>query len=245
MRVSMTRENKLALIVGFGLVLFMGILVSDHLSTARRQSAATFEFRSAINRQPAIQGDGWVVYGASTSDTRSTDDLELGISQTSPIDTTQPLPIADTGSHSPHHIVASGDTLQSICQRHYGNRNLAASLAAYNRIANPNRLKTNTRLLLPPANLLMTNDPSEVSMTPDSTPMSAMSFGPERPVAVESKSQTMGEYTVQTGDTLSELAQKLLGSARETERLYELNRDVLRHQDDLRVGASLRYPISN
>ena len=82
-------------------------------------------------------------------------------------------------------------------------------------------------------------------MTPDSTPMSAMSSGPERPVAVESKSQTMGEYTVQTGDTLSELAQKLLGSARETERLYELNRDVLRHQDDLRVGASLRYPISN
>lgn len=36
----MTRENKLALIIGFGLVLVVGILVSDHFSTAHRQEAA-------------------------------------------------------------------------------------------------------------------------------------------------------------------------------------------------------------
>ena len=33
----MTRENKLALVVGFGLLLFVGILVSDHFSAAQRQ----------------------------------------------------------------------------------------------------------------------------------------------------------------------------------------------------------------
>jgi nucleoid-associated protein YgaU len=33
----MTRENKLALVVGFGLLLFVGILVSDHFSDAHRQ----------------------------------------------------------------------------------------------------------------------------------------------------------------------------------------------------------------
>jgi nucleoid-associated protein YgaU len=33
----MTRENKLALVVGFGLLLFVGILVSDHFSAAHRQ----------------------------------------------------------------------------------------------------------------------------------------------------------------------------------------------------------------
>ena len=62
---------------------------------------------------------------------------------------------------------------------------------------------------------------------------------------VEQQDGKMGAYKVQSGDTLSELAQKLLGSARETDRLYELNRDVLRDQNDLRVGASLRYPLSN
>ena len=36
----MTRENKLALVVGFGLILFVGILISDHFSTVRSQRAA-------------------------------------------------------------------------------------------------------------------------------------------------------------------------------------------------------------
>src|SRR5688572_14246714 len=40
MRIFMTRENKLALIIGFGLVLVVGILVSDHLSAASRQETA-------------------------------------------------------------------------------------------------------------------------------------------------------------------------------------------------------------
>jgi len=38
----MTRENKLALVVGFGLILFVGILISDHFSTVRNQQAADF-----------------------------------------------------------------------------------------------------------------------------------------------------------------------------------------------------------
>lgn len=36
----MTRENKLALVVGFGLILFVGILISDHFSVARTQQSA-------------------------------------------------------------------------------------------------------------------------------------------------------------------------------------------------------------
>jgi nucleoid-associated protein YgaU len=40
MQKRMTRENKLALVVGFGLILFVGILISDHFSAARNQEAA-------------------------------------------------------------------------------------------------------------------------------------------------------------------------------------------------------------
>ena len=36
----MTRENKLALIIGFGLILVVGILVSDHFSPASNDQAA-------------------------------------------------------------------------------------------------------------------------------------------------------------------------------------------------------------
>ena len=35
----MTRENKLAIVIGFGLLLFVGILVSDHLSARNAQIA--------------------------------------------------------------------------------------------------------------------------------------------------------------------------------------------------------------
>lgn len=244
MRESMTRENKLALIVGFGLVLFMGILVSDHLSTARRQSAAAFELGSGFNRAPVIHGDGWLVYGDAPSP--STEPVATHQRQdrpTAPDASGQdmPIPIADTRTHSPHHVVASGETLQSICQRHYGDRTLDQALARYNRIANPNRLTTNTRLLLPSADVLIKTG-SALQTAPASTTSTASMT--EIKLATTEVSSTMGQYTIKSGDTLSELAQRLLGSSRATEQLYELNRDVLNHQDDLRVGASLRYPLT-
>ncbi len=42
----MTRENKLALIIGFGLVLVVGILVSDHFSLAHTQDSARMASKS-------------------------------------------------------------------------------------------------------------------------------------------------------------------------------------------------------
>ena len=45
----MTRENKLALVVGFGLILFVGILISDHFSVVRTQAPADL---STLPRDP-------------------------------------------------------------------------------------------------------------------------------------------------------------------------------------------------
>jgi nucleoid-associated protein YgaU len=45
----MTRENKLALVVGFGLILFVGILISDHFSIARQQQSADMSSKFAIS----------------------------------------------------------------------------------------------------------------------------------------------------------------------------------------------------
>ena len=39
----MTRENKLALVIGFGLMLFVGILVSDHFSAQRFDPATVVQ----------------------------------------------------------------------------------------------------------------------------------------------------------------------------------------------------------
>jgi len=51
-------------------------------------------------------------------------------------------------------------------------------------------------------------------------------------------------YTVQSGDTLSGVATKMLGSARRFEDIYEANRDVLATPNSLRIGMKLRIPLS-
>jgi nucleoid-associated protein YgaU len=55
---------------------------------------------------------------------------------------------------------------------------------------------------------------------------------------------SMREYTVRSGDTLSELAQKLMGSARNTSQLLKINKDRIESADALRVGTRLRYPMA-
>ncbi len=49
-------------------------------------------------------------------------------------------------------------------------------------------------------------------------------------------------YVVQSGDTLSGIASKVLGSAARFDELYEANRDVLESPDRLRLGQRLRIP---
>jgi hypothetical protein len=54
----------------------------------------------------------------------------------------------------------------------------------------------------------------------------------------------VAEYVVASGDTLSELAQKLMGSARHTNELLSMNKDRVPTADSLRVGTRLRYPVA-
>jgi LysM repeat protein len=49
-------------------------------------------------------------------------------------------------------------------------------------------------------------------------------------------------YTVESGDTLSGVASKVLGSSRKYEVLYEANRDILATPNSLRIGMKLRIP---
>ncbi|MCH2202991.1 MAG: LysM peptidoglycan-binding domain-containing protein [Fuerstiella sp.] len=50
------------------------------------------------------------------------------------------------------------------------------------------------------------------------------------------------EYTIQNGDTLSGIADKLLGSPDRYQEIYEINRDRMASPDHLRVGAAIKIP---
>jgi LysM repeat protein len=49
-------------------------------------------------------------------------------------------------------------------------------------------------------------------------------------------------YTVKAGDTLSKIAERLLGSANAYMRIFEANRDQLNDPDQIRPGQVLKIP---
>jgi nucleoid-associated protein YgaU len=205
----MTRENKFALIIGFAMLLVVGILMSDHLAEVTRGAPGSIVIDDPMQGVGAYPIEYQPLVAAAT------------------MPTVQPLTLpAAAGMTEPVHAVRAGDTLSSIAMQYYGDRHLAAALAEHNGLPNPDRLHQGVRLIIPATLPAMPTSPATTPPTDELTP------------------PTMSEYTVRPGDTLSELAQQLMGSARQTNHLLELNRDRLRTADALTVGTRLRYPVA-
>ncbi len=62
-------------------------------------------------------------------------------------------------------------------------------------------------------------------------------------IAPEVKVQ-ISEYTVQKGDTLWEIANKVYGDSTKWARIYDANRDQLENPNDLKVGRVLQIPLN-
>jgi len=253
----MTRENKLALVVGFGLILLVGILISDHFSAARTQQAAELTqvadpldhsrwedpdliaigAGSLAAPQPASHlnrttnsyeevSDRWASDGVRPLDpaaTSSPGEIEMGRGPDPGIGL---APAEAESLPYRFHDVRSGESLTSICRRYYGDISLLEELARFNGMEDPNALSAGRRLRIPDAAGLVRG--SAAASTP-----------PRRGSDQEQPAQT---YTVREGDSLSEIAQRLLGSARFYQAIYECNRDVLQSPDDIRPGMVLKIP---
>jgi nucleoid-associated protein YgaU len=240
----MTKENKIALVVGFALILIVGILISDHLSTARSQEPADlvagrgepllvengaaspshllFPPRDepgpdAFAPGPASAAAGFVDPWPGIDESRAA----------SPPPATAPLAAtaSDPGPATTFHTIKPGESLIAICQQHYGDGALARELARFNKVGDPDRVMAGIRLRLPAADVLR----------PGSQP--PHSAGPARAAAADGPT-----YTVKSGDALSVIAQKLLGTSRRWREIYDLNRDRIADPDHLLAGTVLRIP---
>lgn len=73
--------------------------------------------------------------------------------------------------------------------------------------------------------------------------MAQFSYESEGPAAAPAAAAPAPRtYTVQRGDTLSEIAQKFYGKSSEYKRVFEANRDQLSDPDKIRVGQVLKIP---
>ena len=64
-------------------------------------------------------------------------------------------------------------------------------------------------------------------------------------LGVTSSSSSSETYTVQSGDTLSEISQKYYGDSNEYMRIYYANRDKLSDPDKIQVGQQLVIPADD
>ncbi|TVQ53763.1 MAG: LysM peptidoglycan-binding domain-containing protein [Phycisphaerales bacterium] len=272
MLMNMTRENKLALVIGFGLVLFVGILISDHFSTAQNQESADLvsargggttsadqrrrdpqlleaprasEERARFTPSPTLMGTG-ELRTAEADDRESQRGRESERNRQSErddrasrSDESERIVIGGQNGRTSRdndsrraespvrfHDVRSGESLGAIARQYYGDESLYRQLAEFNDISNPNLVPAGRRLRIPVVEVLRGEAPA-----PSAT---------ESPRRAPEPAYT--SYTIQRGDTLSKIAQRLLGSAQRWREIYELNRDVINDADNVPLGAEIRIP---
>ncbi len=198
----MTRENKLSIVIAFGLLIFVGMLVADHFSIASQREVAELRFKDSP--PPPLVGRIEVIPGP-------------------------PTPRDSTTNHIGNimHTVRIGETLNVICKEHYGDSGLARSVALWNNIKNPNEIERGTQIALPSQNSLIENSMVQT----------------QQQTTVPITQSNVGTYKVKKGDTLSEIAQKIMGTTRKTQLLINLNKDVMPNPNNIRPGMILKYPL--
>ena len=253
----MTRELKLAMVIGFALLLLLAIVVSDHFSAADLRQQTLLESsqpRHALAAAPAPEirdlppAGELIVAPPPRAETRlaeptppptlpASDVRPLGGSSRSLADASPAAPAPRQpdapASTDRIHRVAEGESLSRIAERIYGDRELWKALAAYNtdRLPNPNVLKTGLVLRIPPKEVLLGGTAPTTSTVAVRDPLANSASG--------------RSHVVREGETLSEIAAATLGSSRRWPELVAANRDRISDPDRVMPGTELRIPIAS
>jgi LysM repeat protein len=261
-----TRELKLALIVGLSLVLVVGVLITDHVKRSDTPSSVT---PLAADNPASLTSVGQptpdpFTPGTPIAPTDSTFQPKAPeivghtvIDQTKPNGSTagnrtktdndfagnssqdDPLPPGPKPTVTPDrpYTIASGDTLYSICKKQYNDGSLHAKLAEYNKLADGKSLKLNQKIVLPAKEVLQGKAlPFVTSSTATPLPEPKVETKPSD----SSPLTTMFiSYKVVSGDTLTSIARRHDLSLA---RLRELNPSIRGREDQIAVGDELKLP---
>lgn len=251
----MTRESKLALVLGFSLMLFVLILVSDHMAARNAPLIATsIEQRPDVGVPPLPgpgSGDRYVLQGEEGArqlpiePPQIVDPAASGTRLAGGETPPQPRLPENVSPKLPEpasvktYTIKSGDTFAAIAAREYKKRSLGAKLAQFNGI-DPSRMKVGTVVKLPSIGEL---DPSAAppQMASDAD------RGEARPDERTASNQTpptpsFRVYKVKQGDTLYGIAEREMGGPGRLKDLRSANNELLKGSDDLHPGMQIRIP---
>jgi len=255
----MTRENKLALVIGFGLILLVGILISDHFSAARRQesaqlartieplSRARWEDPNLIALNPdsvdAIeQTPGEPPYPHAPISRQSGPSAPNGGQVIDPM-AAEPMEAVMMGGEAGRGVGLDPRQVSALPYRFHdvrGGESLSSICQhCYGDASLAKELARYNEIADP--NSIRTGHRLRI---PDAADLVR---GRARPPTVPGDQRIQPPlrqrtYTVRKDDNLSKIARRLLGSGTKYWAIYEHNRDVLASPDDLRPGMVLKIP---
>ncbi len=149
------------------------------------------------------------------------------------------------------HDVREGESIYRIAENTYGDGALWPKLVEFNKgkVSATGAMRQGVTLLLPPKEALLGKPlPAMVepageagggTVAPKNPPKPARPAFGEKPERMVASAKT---YTVQKGDSLSDIAKRTLGSSRRWNEIVDLNKDVLDDEHTLVVGLTLKLP---
>ncbi len=220
----MTRENKLALIIGFTLILMVGVLVSDHLSRARTAQLD----EAATSDAPAT--DDRVAFSGTLLDSAIEEAQRRGLDQTPPVATriehaqpaSAPLVIQQGETTLQPNDPSSADASATLTDRFRAWAD--ATETAWQRMgesAVPQNRTIGAR-----------------SATGSEIPGSAEVIVPTREQLPRSVT-----HRVVAGDSLYKLAERYLGSGNRWREIQQANPGRVSSDGGLTIGVRLDIPI--
>lgn len=135
------------------------------------------------------------------------------------------------------YVWQAGDTYPLLAERYYGSQKHALRLRTANEGRTEATLKVGDKIFVPNVEA-----PAPVLQEPASAPGGAAQPGGTASAPRKSGVAPDGLYVVQKGDVLGTIAQKVYGTSKKWQKIYDANRDVLKDPNSLKVGMKLRIP---
>ncbi|MCB9832293.1 MAG: tail protein X [Planctomycetes bacterium] len=171
----------------------------------------------------------------------------------------EPKPEPVTGAWPKEYEIKSGDILGRICLKEYGSTRAVADVLAANPGLDPRRLRAGLKIKLPAPKPEMAKAKGETPVAEGGAaaaggqrPASRWSFITPRHLQANKASGKLVKsdggrlYTVKSGDTLSGIAMKELGSAKHVQAIVEANKELISSaKTPLQIGWQLELPNLN
>lgn len=220
-----------------GFVLLVGLWIAVYWWWEPAEPPITFADDSAETApSPNSAKPGAFENQPSVSATSPKIDGKNGGAAASPTQASQPRPLPTPPKTSPaaepasrvvkapefiEYVVQDGDTFEKIGRRFFGSAGKAGIIARANPFVDPTRLRAGRILRIP-------KDPGNIQ-------------GKTVEIAT-SGSPPARTYSVEPGDTLGAISEKLYGTSTRAALLFEANRDRLSSPDAIKPGQTLVVP---